>query len=226
MADVKPGKLPFWKRPAARVAVGAAVGAVVTAVLWNHNGMLSLLGGWTALALIFTGWTWLVLWPFDFDETQRHAGQEEPLPWVVTALVLGGATASLVGVWVLLGRSQEASAGVPHDSGAGWMAVGSVVLSWLTIHTLYAIIYAKHYFDPRQAAPGGIDFNSPPGQEDHPCFKDFFYVGFAVGMSFAISDTNLTSTRMRATALGHGLLSFVFGAIIVASVVNLIAAGV
>jgi uncharacterized membrane protein len=224
MADKVHGKLPFWKSPAARVTVGVAVGTVVTAVLWDRNGLLSLLGGWTALALIFTGWTWLALWPFDSDETRRHAGQEQPLPWVVVALVLGGAMASLVGVAVLLGRSQEASQGVPHDSGAGWMAVGSVVLSWLTIHTLYAMVYAKHYFDPRE--PGGIDFNSPPGQSDQPCYKDFFYVGFAVGMSFAISDTNLTSTRMRATALGHGLLSFVFGAVIVASVVNLIAAGI
>ena len=224
MADDVHGTLPFWKRPAARVTVGAAAGAVVTAVLWSRNGTLSLLGGWTALALIFTAWTWLALWRFDFTETRRHASQEQPLPWVVTALVLGGAAASLVGVWVLLGRSQDASGGVRHDSGAGLMAVGSVVLSWLTIHTLYAIIYAKHYFDPRQ--PGGIDFNSPPGGEDQPCFKDFFYVGFAVGMSFAISDTNLTSTRMRATALGHGLLSFVFGSVIVASVVNLLAAGV
>lgn len=41
-------------------------------------------------------------------------------------------------------------------------------------------------------------------------------------MSFAISDTNLTSTRMRKTALGHGLLSFVFGTMIIASVVNVV----
>lgn len=155
MTEKAHGNLSFWKRPAARVTVGGVtVGAVVTAILWGHNGMLSLLGGWTALALIFTGWTWVTLWPFDFNETKRHASQEQPLPWVVTTLVLGGAAASLVGVWVLLGRSQDAAGGgVRHDSGAGWMAVGSVVLSWLTIHTLYSIIYAKHYFDP--SSPGG-----------------------------------------------------------------------
>lgn len=220
MADKVHGKLPFWKSPAARVAVGVVAGAIVTAVLWDRNGTLSLLGGWTALALIFTGWSWITLWPFDPEETKGHAGQEQPLPWVVFSLVVGGAVASLVGIGILLSRSQEASEGMHVDSGAGWMAVGSVVLSWLTIHTVYTMVYAKHYFDP--AHPGGIDFNN--GGET-PCYKDFFYVGFAVGMSFAISDTNLTSTRMRATALGHGLLSFVFGAVIVASVVNLIASG-
>ncbi|EHB53968.1 DUF1345 domain-containing protein [Mycolicibacterium vinylchloridicum] len=224
MSETLHGKLPFWRSPAARVAVGVTLGAVVTAVLWRDNGVLSLLGGCTALGMVFTTWTWLALWRFDSAETQGHAEQEQPLPVVVVTLVLGTAVASLVGVGVLLARSQEVAKGVQDDSGAAWMAVGSVVLAWLTIHTLFALIYAKHYFDPRQ--PGGIDFNSPDGDEDRPCYKDFFYVAFAVGMSFAISDTNLTSTRMRATALGHGLLSFVFGAIIVASVVNVIAAGI
>ena len=214
MAETEPPRrLPFWFTPAARLLVGGAAGAGVTAVLWPRNGALSLLGGWTALALIFTGWTWILLWRFTPGRTGRHAGQEQPGHLAVVALILGGALASLAGVAVLLGRSRE---GVHHDAGAGWMAVGTVLLSWATIHTLYALIYAKHFF--RQNPPGGIDFNSSEG----PCYKDFFYVAFAVGMSFAIPDTNLTTTRMRTIALGHGLLSFLFGSIIVASVVNLI----
>jgi uncharacterized membrane protein len=207
----KPPKLPFWKSPAARVTVGAAVGAVVTALLWEPNKWSSLLGGWTALTLIFSGWTWLDLWWFKPGKTKDHAERESPWHWAVVSLVLGGALVSLVGVWVLLHRA--------HDDGARWLAVGSIVLSWFTIHTLYALIYAKHYFDP--AHGGGIDFNDPH-PKDQPCYADFFYVAFAVGMSFAISDTNLTSTRMRKTALVHGLLSFVFGTTIVASVVNVI----
>ena len=212
MTEQQPTKLPFWNSPAARVSVGAAVGAVVAAVLWRHNGMLSLLGGWTALTLVFSAWTWIVLWRFDFRSTKSHAEREPPGHWAVVSLILGGALISLSGVWILLNR---------HDDGARGMAVGSIVLSWFTIHTLYALIYAKHYFDPRRG--GGIDFNDT--HKDQPCFTDFFYVAFALGMSFAISDTNLTSTRMRRTALGHGLLSFVFGTTIVASVVNVISSG-
>ncbi|MCV7216853.1 DUF1345 domain-containing protein [Mycobacterium crocinum] len=224
MAEKQHDRLPFGKSPVARAGLGLAVGVIVTSLMWERNGLLSLLGGWTALALIFTGWTWLALWWFSPAETREHAEQEQIWPWAVVSLILLGAVASLAGVWVLLGRSEEASAGIRHDSGAGWMAVGSVALSWLTIHTLFAMVYAKHYFDPKQ--PGGIDFNARGSEPEQPCYKDFFYVAFAVGMSFAISDTNLTSTRLRATALGHGLLSFVFGSIIVASVVNLLAAGV
>lgn len=207
-------RLPFMARPAARVAVGGAVGALVAAVLWGHAGVLSLLGGWSALALVFTGWTWLALWGFGHHRTATHARSEQPGHVAVISLVLGGAVASLAGVGVLLHRTD--------DLGAGWLAVGSVVLSWLTIHTLFALIYAKHYFHPEH--PGGIDFNDPE-HHDRPSYSDFFYVAFAVGMSFAISDTNLTSTRMRRTALGHGLLSFVFGTMIIASVVNVVSSG-
>jgi uncharacterized membrane protein len=210
----------FRRTPAARVAVGIVVGAAVTAMLWQRSGPLSLLAGWTALATVFTGWTWVALWRFDYLRTATHARGEQPGHLGVVILILGGALASLAGVWVLLDRSeQQGPQGVHHDAAAGWLAVGSIVLSWLTIHTLYALIYAKHYFDPSQR--GGIDFNDPDDR-DRPCYSDFLYIAFAVGMSFAISDTNLTSTRMRKTALGHGLLSFVFGTMIIASVVNVI----
>ncbi len=211
MAESGPRRLPFWHSPAARVTVGGVAGAMVTGILWGRGGPLSLLGGWTAVAAVFTGWTWLALWRFDHRRTQTHAGREQPGHPAVVTLVLGGAVASLGGVGVLLERA--------HDDPVRWLAVGSVVLSWLTIHTLFGLIYAKHYFDPRR--PGGIDFNDPH-HKDRPCYSDFFYVAFAVGMSFAISDTNLTSTRMRRTALGHALLSFVFGTIIIASVVNVL----
>ncbi|MGY4712875.1 DUF1345 domain-containing protein [Mycolicibacterium sp. CBM1] len=206
MAD----RLSFWRSPAARVAVGGVVGAVVTVLLWARDGPLALSGGWTAVAGVFTGWTWLALWRFDHRRTETHAGLEQPGHPAVVSLILGGAVASLIGVGVLLNRA---------DDGARWLAVGSIVLSWLTIHTLFGLIYAKHYFDPEH--PGGIDFNDPD-HHDRPCYSDFFYVAFAVGMSFAISDTNLTSTRIRKTALGHALLSFVFGTTIIASVVNVL----
>ncbi|TGD85112.1 DUF1345 domain-containing protein [Mycolicibacterium sp. CH28] len=211
MAESEPRRLSFWHSPAARVAVGGAIGVVVAAVLWGRSGALSLLAGWSALALVFTGWTWLALWRFNHHRTATHARSEQPGHLAVVTLILGGALASLAGVAVLLRRAD--------DFGAGWLAVGSIVLSWLTIHTLFALIYAKHYFDPEH--PGGIDFNDPE-HHDRPSFSDFLYVAFAVGMSFAISDTNLTTTRMRRTALGHGLLSFVFGTMIIASVVNVV----
>ena len=99
------------------------------------------------------------------------------------------------------------------------MAVASVVISWLAVHTLYALTYAKVYFRKSRS----VESISTP--TNRPATATSRTSPTAVGMSFAISDTNLTSSRMRATALKHGLLSYVFGSVIVASVVNLIASG-
>jgi uncharacterized membrane protein len=41
-------------------------------------------------------------------------------------------------------------------------------------------------------------------------------------MTFQVSDTNISKQSIRATALRHALLSYVFGAVILASSINLI----
>lgn len=209
-------KEPLIHGPAVRVLGGAAVGALASgvAVLYGFH-WFSLLIGWDVLAVTFMVWTWMVIWPFDPAETAAHAEHEEPGRRTVFVLILFGALASLVGVGLLLAKT------TPDNFGfiAPWLTVGSVLISWFAVHTLYALTYAKVYF--REKPVGGIDFNT----DQPPRYSDFAYVAYAVGMSFAISDTNLTSSRMRAVALGHGLLSYLFGSVIVASVVNLIAGG-
>ena len=66
---------------------------------------------------------------------------------------------------------------------------------------------------------GGVDFN----QSASPRYLDFAYLAFTIGMTFQVSDTDLQTSAIRATALRHALLSFLFGAIIVATTVNLVA---
>jgi uncharacterized membrane protein len=46
---------------------------------------------------------------------------------------------------------------------------------------------------------------------------------FTVGMTFQVSDTDLNTPRFRATVLRHSLLSYLFGAVIVALAINLVA---
>jgi uncharacterized membrane protein len=76
----------------------------------------------------------------------------------------------------------------------------------------YALLY---YAYPE----GGIDFN----QQERPSYRDFAYLALTVGMTFQVSDTDLQTSQIRATTLRHALLSFLFGAVILASAINLIA---
>ena len=95
------------------------------------------------------------------------------------------------------------------------MALASVALAWSSIHTVYALRYARLYYSPPE---GGIDFH-----DDAPSYADFAYLALTIGMTFQVSDTNLTGKRVRRTALHHALTSYVFGAMILAVTVNLVA---
>ena len=96
------------------------------------------------------------------------------------------------------------------------LALAVVALSWVTVHTLYMLRYGDTYYgDP----VGGIDFND----EEPPSYRDFAYVAFTIGMTFQVSDTSLTSKPMRRLALRHALLSFLFGSVILALTINVVA---
>ena len=94
----------------------------------------------------------------------------------------------------------------------------TIALSWGVIHTVFALRYANLYYsDPE----GGIDFKDK-GTED-PDYRDFAYTAFTIGMTFQVSDTDITTHKVRRTVLRHALLSFLFGAVILATTVNVIA---
>jgi uncharacterized membrane protein len=168
--------------------------------------------GWDAAVLLFTAWLWVTVAPMDASETKAHARLEDPTRASTDFLLLTASVASLVGVGVVL---VEASSSRGLDKGllAG-LAAGSVALSWLLVHTLFALRYSRLY----HSVGGGVDFN----QKEPPRYLDFAYLAFTIGMTFQVSDTDIGSSEIRATALRHALLSYLFGAVILATAVNFI----
>ncbi len=195
--------------PLVRLGCGAAVGLVVAlAVVWPSY-LSALLAGWACTALVFVGWTWAAIGTMDAEETLAHATREEPTRPGSEVVLVAAALLSLGGVaGVLFGGSS-------HDVLAMSATLAAVLTSWAAIHTAYALRYARLYFDEA----GGIDFH----QDAPPRYSDFAYVAFTVGMSFAISDTDLASWRMRRHALRHALLSYLFGTVIIALIINITA---
>jgi uncharacterized membrane protein len=198
------------KRFVVMVSVGV-VAAVVTALAWSWE--YAPLIGWAAAAATFSVWVWLVLGRLDADQTMRHSTAEDPSRALIDGLTLLANVASLAAVVVVL--VQAASANGAEKAILAAMAVLSVGLSWLLVQTLYTLRYASLFYgDPI----GGIDFN----QDDPPAYADFAYLAFTLGMTYQVSDTNLSGRVMRATVLRHSLLSYVFGSVILASTINLV----
>jgi uncharacterized membrane protein len=128
--------------------------------------------------------------------------------------VLLSGVALLAAVGLVLVRAGNASGGTK----AYLISLGvlSVALSWSLVHTVFTLRYARSFYSN---PIGGIDFN----EDDPPTYLDFAYLALTIGMTFQVSDTNLTSKRIRRIALAHALLSYLFGAVIVALVINVVA---
>ncbi|HVC41297.1 MAG TPA: DUF1345 domain-containing protein [Candidatus Saccharimonadales bacterium] len=75
----------------------------------------------------------------------------------------------------------------PSESGITTLVVVSVVLSWAAVHVVFTLRSARLY----HAQDGGIDFHA----DAPPDFKDFLYVALTIGMTFQVSDTDLTPSR-------------------------------
>jgi len=195
----------------AMIVGGLIAGAATVATGgWEYAPSVS----WATAALIYSAWVWIVVGRFDGEQTRAHAIVEEPARGVADALIVVLSVASLASVGLVLVQAAVAS-GIERALIAG-LAIGSVALSWILLHTLFALRYARLYY--REPA-GGIDFN----QDEKPRYTDFAYLAFTLGMTYQVSDTDVTDHRIRATVLGHSLLSFVFGAFILATTINLIA---
>jgi uncharacterized membrane protein len=200
---------------AKRVIVGMLSGAVAAAIALalGSSWSVAVLIGWDVAALIFTGWVWITVAGSDAPATARIARAEDASRTAAETVLVGAGAASLVAVAFTL-----AQAGHAHEPARGLLtalALGSVALAWIAVHTVYLLRYARLYYSPPD---GGIDFHGGP-----PEYLDFAYLALTIGMTFQVSDTELSGKRVRRPALHHALLSYLFGTVIVAITVNTVA---
>ena len=192
------------------VLAGVLSGGVAAAF---GKWQVALLVAWDVAAIVFALWTWLVVWRLDGERTAQHAVREDPSRGAADVTMMLASVFSLAAVGFMLYESANL-----HGAGQYLgitFSVLSVVVSWFTVHTLFALHYAEQYYTTPH---GGIDF----GKTSAPTYQDFAYVAFTIGMTFQVSDTNLETAAIRKTALQHALLSYLFGTVIVASTINLI----
>ncbi|MGN6337216.1 DUF1345 domain-containing protein [Mycobacterium sp.] len=200
------------KVPAAlRVGVAAPVGAVAAILAGVNAGWrYAPAAGWIAGAAVYLIWTWTVAGRMSPERTAAHAARVDTTGLVTDLIVVSASVVSLAGVGYLL-RAASAEHGAIYGAAVG---VGSVIVSWVAIHTVFTLRYAKLYY----SGGGGIDFNQP----EPPAYVDFAYLAFTIGMAFQVSDSNLQTRKIRATALRHALLSYLLGVVIVGMTINLI----
>jgi uncharacterized membrane protein len=208
-----------WYAPAMRRAViVSSIGLVVIVVLvWFIPWGMAVVAGWDAAALTFLLSIWPIIGRADGAHAAQLATREDETRGSAAVLLLGASVASLLGAGLALRLAGRE--GGPLRVLLIGVAVLTVVLSWTVVNTIYTLRYADLHFSSGDA---GIDFGDPAGQE-RPTYRDFAYVAFTIGMCYQVSDTTVRAPRIRRTVLSHAFLSYVFGVVIVAGSVSLIA---
>lgn len=143
---------------------------------------------------------------------RRASVEDEGIPLIIL-LALAAVVLSLAAIFALLNRNDAPE---PVELS---LAVASVPLGWLMLHTIAAFHYAHLYYategeDVRDA--GGLDF---PGTKE-PGAWDFLYFSFVIGMTAQVSDVTVHSAGMRRLVLGHSIVSFFYNTVLLALAVN------
>lgn len=212
LQEVFGDRSPIAFRLAAAFLGGSAAALAAVA---QHRPHYAPVVGWIAAAVVYLVWTWAVIRPMGSDETREHAlhNERDGTRHLSHAILVAASLTSLAGVAMLL----YATSGQRPDLAAGIVGVLSVVCSWITVHTVYTLRYARLYYSAPDPQRPGMDFEGEP-----PAYLDFAYVAFSIGMCYSVPDTGLTNRKVRMSVLSQGMLSYMFGTIIIATTLNLV----
>lgn len=204
--------------PSARRRMAAALGAGAVAALvvaWFAPWQVTVLVAWDVAGLVVLTLVWVRIWRYDHDLTRAHALRDDDTRAGAELLLLLAGVASLVGVGFAFLKANES--GGHQEALLEAIGIATIAVSWFVVHTTFALRYAHLYYSE---PVGGIDFKQGHAQPD---YRDFAYTAFTVGMTYQVSDTDITHRNMRRAVLNHALLSFLFGAVILATTINVIA---
>ena len=195
-----------------RTFIAIALGVLVFFLLPDTRRLATrLIVGWDVFAALYLVLAYLLMLRCDVNHIRRSAALEDDGRFLILLVTALGALASLGAIVFELGASKGNPPGLI-------LATVTIALSWVLVHTAFALHYAHDFY--RGKTPGGLQF---PGGDTHADadYWDFVYFSFVIGMTFQVSDVQVTSKRIRKQVVAHGAVSFLFNVAILALAVNI-----
>jgi uncharacterized membrane protein len=172
--------------------------------------------GWDTFVATYAVLVYVMMLQCDLATIRRTAVKQDDGRFLIPLLTALGAFASLAAIVSELGEAH-------HKPAELMFATLTVALSWMAVHTAFALHYAHDYY--RGKKPGGLQFPSGD-QDEHADYWDFVYFSFVIGMTAQVSDVGITDKTIRRTATVHGIISFVFNTALLALMVNIAASAI
>jgi uncharacterized membrane protein len=186
-----------------------------------HMGLLPhFMIAWDTFSVGMIVMSWITISITGSRQIRAQARIQDSSRSVVFFIMLVSTLAGFLAVLLLIVTKQKGMKGIEWQLP---LAIAGMLLSWILIHTIFTLRYAHLFFGDHDSIPdthaGGLEF---PGNE-LPDYFDFAYFSFVIGMTFQVSDVQITSKKLRKMALFHAWLSFGFNTIMIALTINLIA---
>lgn len=219
---LKPDRRVFFRLDAHyRLVISLIVSAIVFfSIRANTSGPSLALSTWIACAATIIVMDWIIILSSHPREVRKIARLQDQSRTFLFLFIIAASVASLFAIILLL----KSGKGAEERSAHILLAIFSVIISWWLLHTIFTLRYAHLFYDTGNAtdegkkAVGGLGF---PGNEE-PDYLDFVYFSFIVGMTFQVSDVEISSRRIRRVCILHSLLSFAFNTAILALSINVI----
>ena len=180
---------------------------------------------WVTFASVIIIMDWLIILSSDPHEMRKIARLRDSSRFLILTFVITASCVSLFSILFLLKASKSGHHG--DSLQYALLSIGSVIISWWMLHTVFTMNYAHLYYtvtpepdDDKNKVIGGLEF---PGNMKNPDYLDFVYFSFVVGMTFQVSDVEISSRSIRRLVLLHGVISFAFNTAIVALSINVVA---
>jgi uncharacterized membrane protein len=220
-------KSKIWFRLDSHIRLLISLGISAIVLFFFVWGKFSIPGvvlvTWISFGLSIIIMDWIIILSSHPKEVRKIAKLEDSSRTLIFAFVIIASLVSLLAIIFLLKSSKDLS---PEKvTGHVILAMTSVIVSWLLVHTIFTLLYAHLFYttvtdaDNKRKAIGGLEF---PGDEKEPDYLDFVYFSFVLGMTFQVSDIEISSRQIRRLAWIHGMVSFAFNTAIVALSINVI----
>jgi uncharacterized membrane protein len=198
-----------------RFYIAAFGGLALWLAAWALHWQMPLLIGGDAFFVIYLALMLRFAAQITPDGLRRRAGVEDEGMPLIALLAFGAVVLSVVSIFALLARDPD-----PWELS---LAIASVPLGWLTLHTIAAFHYSHLFYAPEEAETRGavagaacLDF---PGTRE-PGAWDFLYFSFVIGMTAQVSDVTIHAGGIRRLVLAHSIVSFFYNTVLLALAVN------
>lgn len=202
-------------RAHSKLLISAVVGFLLFAILPGDLRVTTrVLIAWNIGVGLYLGIVLYVIWFSDLAHIRRRASMEDEGAALILFLTVLAAVASLAAIFAELGAVSDAKASGIYAA----HSIVTILLSWTFIHAIFAFHYARAFYsEVKDGREGGLEFP----KDEWPEYTDFIYFSFVIGMTFQVSDVQVTSKSVRRVVVCHGAVAFFYNVAVLALMVNI-----